>query len=210
MTLAAIADAKVVRACAAIAAQSRAVVPDFLPPPVIRALAAVAHRRDAAGEFRAAGIGRGPTHAERNDIRGDRTLWLDEQAPALAERPLWEALERLRIALNETTFLGLFAFEGHYALYPPGAGYRRHRDCFRDDDTRVLSCALYLNQAWTAADGGMLRLYLAGDELCDILPVGGTLVCFLADRFEHEVLPARRDRLAIAGWFRRRNRQCEC
>lgn len=205
MTLAAIADAKVVRACAAVATQSCVVVPDFLPPPVIMALAAAARRRDAAGEFRAAGVGRGPSHAERSDIRGDRTLWLDDQAPAPAERPLWQALEQLRIALNEATFLGLFAFEGHYALYPPGASYRRHRDCFRGDDTRVLSCVLYLNEAWTTADGGMLRLYLPGDTLRDILPVGGTLVGFLADRFEHEVLPARRDRLAIAGWFRRRN-----
>jgi SM-20-related protein len=206
MTLAAIADAKILRACAAVAARSCAVVPDFLPPPVIMALAAAALRREAAGDFRPAGIGHGPTHAEHSDIRGDRTLWLDDQARAPPERALWEALERLRIALNEATFLGLFAFEGHYALYPPGAGYRLHRDCFRDDDTRVLSSVLYLNEAWTAADGGMLRLYLSADKPRDILPVGGTLVCFLADRFEHEVLPARRDRLAIAGWFRRRSR----
>jgi SM-20-related protein len=205
MTLAAIPDAKVTDACAALAAQSHAVVPDFLPSPAITALAATARRRDAAGEFRAAGIGHGPTRAERSDIRGDRTLWLDDQAPAPTERPLWGALEQMRIALNEATFLGLFSFEGHYALYPPGAGYRRHRDCFRDDDTRVLSCVLYLNEAWTAGDGGMLRLYLPGDKVRDILPVAGTLVCFLSHRFEHEVLPARRDRLAIAGWFRRRN-----
>jgi SM-20-related protein len=149
-------------------------------------------------------IGRAVDRIERSDIRGDRTLWFDDQVHAPAERALWRALERLRMALNEATFLGLFAFEGHYALYPPGAFYRRHRDRFRDDDARILSCVLYLNETWTAADGGVLRLYLSENRSRDVLPVGGTLVCFLADRFEHEVLPAVRERLSIAGWFRRR------
>jgi SM-20-related protein len=99
----------------------------------------------------------------------------------------------------------LFAFEGHYALYPPGAFYRRHRDRFRDDDGRVLSCVLYLNQDWDAGDGGTLRIHLDGGDTRDVLPAGGTFACFLADRFEHEVLPATRERLAISGWFRRRS-----
>jgi SM-20-related protein len=204
MTVASIADTSVAQACAAVAAESSAVIPEFLPAPLVAALAATARRRDATGEFRAARIGRGVDRIERSDIRGDRTLWLDDQVRAPAERALWRALERLRIALNEATFLGLFAFEGHYALYPPGAFYRRHRDRFRDDDARILSCVLYLNETWTAADGGVLRLYLPGNRTRDVLPVGGTLVCFLADRFEHEVLPAVRERLSIAGWFRRR------
>jgi SM-20-related protein len=201
MTLAAVLDFAVARVCQAVAEDQCAIVPEFLPVRIVATLAAEARRRDAAGEFRAARIGRGRDRIERSDIRGDRTLWLDEQAPAPAERPLWQALERLRIALNEATLLGLLAFEGHYALYPPGALYRRHRDRFRDDDSRILSCALYLNEAWTAADGGALRIYVSGNDARDIVPVGGTLVCFLADRYEHEVLPAKRERLAISGWF---------
>lgn len=204
MTFTAIVDDPIARACAAIADESIAVIPDFLAPPIVASLAADARRRDAAGEFCAARIGRDAMRFERGDVRGDRTLWLDAQAPAPAERVLWQALERLRIALNEATFIGLFSFEGHYALYPPGAFYRRHRDRFRDDDARLLSCVFYLNDGWTAADGGALRLYSPGKDTCDVLPVGGTMVCFLADRHEHEVLPATRDRLAIAGWFRRR------
>ena len=206
MTLATVADASIARTCAAVTADSRAVIPEFLPEPLVVALAATARRREAAGEFRAARIGRGMDRVERGDIRGDRTLWLDDQAHDPAERALAQVLERLRVALNETTFLGLIAFEGHYALYPPGAYYRRHRDRFRDDDTRVLSCVLYLNEAWTTRDGGMLRIYLPKNQSSDILPLGGTLVCFLAERFEHEVLPATRERLSIAGWFRRRGR----
>ncbi len=206
MTAALAADGVVAGACAALAADGIAVVPDFLPAPVGLALAAEARRRDALGDFCAAEIGRGADRVRRSDIRGDRTLWLDAEAPAPAERALWQMLEQLRVALNEATFIGLFSFEGHYALYPPGACYRRHRDRFRDNDARVLSCVLYLNRAWTAADGGALRIYLSGSTSRDVLPVGGTLVCFLADQYEHEVLPATRERLAICGWFRRRER----
>lgn len=210
VTPAVVADATVARVCSAIAGEANAVVPDFLPPAVISRLAAVARQRDAAGEFQAARVGRGGDRVGRSDLRGDRTLWLDEQRPEPAERPLWQALEQLRIRLNEKTFLGLFTLEGHYALYPPGAFYRRHRDRFRDDDARLLSCVLYLNPTWTTADGGALRIYLSETITRDVLPVGGTLVCFLADRYEHEVLPATRARLSIAGWFLRRESQCGC
>jgi SM-20-related protein len=205
MTVATVADSALARVCASIAGGCCAIVPGFLPASIVAALATEARRRDAAGDFRAARIGRGKDRVERSDIRGDRTLWLDEQAPAPAEIALWHTLETLRIALNESTYLGLFAFEGHYALYPPGAFYRRHRDRFRDDDARVLSCVIYLNEAWTAADGGALHLHVSAGDALDILPGGGTLVCFLADRYEHEVLPATRERLAVTGWFCRRS-----
>ena len=35
-----------------------------------------------------------------------------------------------------------------------------------------------------------------------VAPAVGTLAVFLSEDFEHEVLPARRDRYSIAGWFR--------
>ena len=191
----------------AIAGDGCAVEADFLPHATVAALADEARTRDAAGEFHAAGIGRGTERVQRSDVRGDRILWLDEGSASPVQQPLWQALDALRAALNEKLLLGLFSFEAHYALYPPGAFYRRHRDQFRgctaSSDDRVISCAIYLNQDWTPADGGALRIY--DDELVrDVLPVAGTMACFLSDRFEHEVLPATRERLALTGWFRRR------
>ena len=194
------------RICAAIADEGCAIETDFLPQASVAALADEAHARDAAGEFHAAGVGRGAARVQRSDVRGDRILWLDRSLASSAQRPFWQALDALRLALNETLLLGLFSFEGHYALYPPGAYYRRHRDQFRgagSSDIRVISCAMYLNENWTLADGGALRIY-DGERMRDVLPVAGTLVCFLSDRFEHEVLPATRERLALTGWFRRR------
>jgi SM-20-related protein len=39
----------------------------------------------------------------------------------------------------------------------------------------------------------------------DVLPQGGRLLTFLSERFEHEVLPAHRERISLTGWFRRRD-----
>src|SRR5690348_4045253 len=171
----------VLEICAAIERQGWAVAPGFLPPLEIAALGAEARRRDAAGEFRRAGVGRGANRVERSDIRGDRILWLDEEVRCSAESELAQALDALRVVLNERLFLGLASFEGHYTIYPPATFYRRHRDRFRDDDARVVSCALYLNEDWSMKDGGALRIHLDSGAH-DILPAGGTLACFLAER----------------------------
>jgi SM-20-related protein len=188
-----------------LAADGIAVVADFLPEATIEALRTEALRRDAAGLLAAAGTGRGATRTVRADIRGDRIGWLDETNPAPAEREFLDALEALRIAVNRDLMLGLWRYEGHYALYPAGARYERHVDRFRDDDARVLSLVLYLNAGWRAADGGALRIARAAEASRDVLPCGGTLVAFLAAEFEHEVLAASRPRIAVTGWYRTRD-----
>jgi SM-20-related protein len=151
-----------------------------------------------------AGVGRGSDRTLRTDIRGDRIRWLDEAGPDPAFEPVRRALESLRVAVNRELALGLLEFEGHYALYPAGARYTRHKDRFRDDDARVLSIVLYLNDDWRAEDGGALRLFVDKRDSIDVVPAGGTLVTLLADRFDHEVLPAIRPRVSLTGWFRRR------
>ncbi len=72
---------------------------------------------------------------------------------------------------------------------------------------RTFLCVLYLNEDWTHEDGGALRLHLGDGEnadISDVLPIGGTLVPFLSERFAHEVLPAKRERLSLTGWFKSR------
>ncbi len=203
------------RICEAIHDSGMAVETSFIANLEVAALAEEARRRDAGGEFHDARVGRAASRTLAGDIRGDRILWLDEGSPAPVEMPLWSALTGLRDALNRALFLGLFSIEAHYSIYPAGTRYRRHRDRFRDDDRRILSCVIYLNEAWQSSDGGELRVYCddcgndggddGGDDGArDIVPAGGTLACFLSERFEHEVLPATRDRIAVAAWFLRR------
>jgi SM-20-related protein len=180
------------------------VAPRFLSEADAGDLRAECLQAFAAGGFHAAGIGRGQA-AVRSEIRGDHVLWIEEGQAGPALKAALDKLEALRQAVNRNLFLGLFDVELHFAVYPPGAGYQRHLDRFRDDDRRALTVILYLNADWRREDGGLLRFWPeAGGEPLDIAPAGGTLVTFLSDRFWHEVLPARRERLSLTGWFRRR------
>ncbi|MFZ5555967.1 MAG: 2OG-Fe(II) oxygenase [Pseudomonadota bacterium] len=180
-----------------------AVTRDFLAPPAVAALAQEARALHGGGAFRQAGVGRGGARTLNSEIRGDRVHWLDEAAPTAPQAAFWQALDALRTALNASLYLGLAEFEGHYAAFPPGAGYRRHLDRFAESDARVVSAVLYLNAAWRPELGGALRLYDAkGWE--DVLPEAGTLVVFRSDSVYHEVLPGSRLRFSLTGWFRRR------
>ena len=183
----------------ALRAQGYAVIQTFLDEPVVAALAEECRRAD----LRATAVGRGAHRVERPDIRGDRTQWLERVDASDAQRAYFAAMEMLRVGLNRALMLGLDALEAHFAVFAPGARYARHRDRFRDDDARVLSSVLYLNDDWQERDGGALRLYLS-DRHLDIYPFAGKLIVFLSADFDHEVLPATRERLSIAGWFRRR------
>ena len=178
----------------------------FLPAGRIAALRRESEALRAAGAFRAAGIGH---HAERRgDVRGDEILWLGGAVDAPeAGRLFREEFAALQRIINAETFLGLDEFEGHYAAYPPGAGYARHLDRFREQNRRMVSLVLYLNADWTPDDGGELCLYAAADAdepAVRIRPEAGTLVCFLSEQVPHEVKAARRTRLSLTGWFRRR------
>lgn len=168
-----------------------------------RALREDLRRLSATGELVRAATGRGSGRVVQATLRGDRTLWLDDPRCGAAAGDFLAALDRIRLALNQRLFLGLAEVEAHYARYAPGTGYARHRDRFRDDDARVLSLVAYLNDDWNPADGGALRLH-ADDGAIEIAPLGGTAVCFRSE-LEHEVLPAARERLSIAAWFRRKS-----
>jgi SM-20-related protein len=139
-----------------------------------------------------------------SSIRGDSTLWLDDPLCGNASKNFLAVLDILRKDLNEFLMLGLESVEAHYAVYPPGASYSRHRDRFRDDDARVLSLVCYLNIDWPSNAGGALRLHLP-ERQHDIAPHIGTSVVFLSEEIEHEVLPATKTRYSIAAWFRQRD-----
>lgn len=190
-------------AARAIAERGYVIVPRFLHEEAVASLRAQALTRDRDGEFSAAGVGRWEARSEQPDLRGDRICWLDAAAATPLEQGALQGLETLRQAINERTYVGLFELECHYTIYPAGARYRRHVDQLRDDDARLVSVALYLNDAWQRGDGGELMLYV-DDSACAVAPQGGTLVAFLSGQFEHEVMPATRERVSLTGWFRRR------
>lgn len=179
--------------------------PGFAPPELVRALRAELLDAEEEGELRAARIGHGDQRQINLSVRGDRISWIDAEAPTAAQRAYLELLEPLRVAINARTFMGLFEWEGHLALYPPGGFYRRHLDVFADARERKVSTVLYLNDGWVVDDGGELRVYTDGPSLDawrDVPPEAGTLAAFWSEEVYHEVRPARADRLSVTGWFR--------
>jgi len=187
---------------AALEQQGYCVTDSLLPDGLPEALRDDCLAAEAAGGLRPAAVGRGHVRHDRT-LRGDSTLWFDEEPEQPARAGLLRVTDRLRVSLNRRLLLGLQSFEAHYALYPPGAGYVRHLDRFRDDDLRTLSFVAYLNPQWPADAGGELRLHL-DQHVVDVVPQLGRCVLFLSADIEHEVLPARLPRYSIAGWFRRR------
>lgn len=153
-------------------------------------------------EFKPAGVGRQGDYQRNQDIRGDAIQWLEPGNPAVTEFLRW--MDKLRLGINQRLFLGLFDYECHYAVYPPGAFYQKHRDAFRGNPGRKLSTVLYLNPGWDLMAGGELVLYdeAGKDTLACLAPECGKLVLFLSEDFPHEVLPATQPRQSIAGWFR--------
>jgi SM-20-related protein len=179
----------------------------FLPDDLTLALAAECGVLEASGALKAAGVGRNRSGSRaptiRTEIRGDRIQWLKAGQSVACDRYLL-IMETLRVALNRSLYLGLDEYESHFAFYAPGASYLKHLDRFRDDDSRTVSVVIYLNADWLPGEGGALRLHPDGKCTEDIAPQAGRLLLFLSADMLHEVLPATRDRLSLAGWFRRR------
>ncbi len=158
------------------------------------------------GDFRQAGTGKDKGHGIRKEIRSDQVMWLLPGAYSPEQEIYLSMLENLRLELNRRFFLGLFEFEGHFAIYPEGGFYKPHLDRHSGSGERIVTVILYLNPDWQSGDGGELKLWTSpGDKEGEFLliePRMGTLVCFLSGDFWHEVLPATKIRLSITGWFR--------
>jgi SM-20-related protein len=185
----------------ALASEGWCVVPDFLSPAQTQALADECRVLRDAQRLTPARVGSLRT---ATPLRGDSTHWFEADALSTPQQVFADRIDALRATINRELMLGLVECESHYAVYPPGAGYTRHLDRLRDSDARVVSAVFYLNQVWRVADGGALRLYLADGSSRDIFPHADTLLLFLSAQFEHEVLPATRERMSIAFWMRQR------
>lgn len=185
-----------------------AVMPDYLLEADSLRLRAECGQASADGAFRRAGVGRGLKLEVREDIRRDEVLWLNPDSGSVEQDAYLAKLELLRLAMNARFFLGLFDFEGHFAIYPVGAFYKAHLDRHAGTNDRVITTILYLNEGWQPGDGGELKLWTtAGDQagvFVIIEPRMGTMVSFLAGDHWHEVLPTLKSRMSITGWFRQR------
>ena len=204
--------------------------PAALDPGLVTALRSEAGALDDAGDTQAARIGRGAVETRRDAVRRTRIAWLDGASPA--QRRFLDGAEALRLEINQALFAGLFEFEAHFAVYPPGGFYARHLDAFaprpgaqpsaalgpKAGRSRVISMVVFLNRSWREADGGRLAIWppaaygedgrpdlTALDTIApaaEVAPEPGGLVLMMSEAIPHEVRLSHAARYAIAGWFR--------
>lgn len=177
--------------------------PNFFDTELITALHQELVDLEKQDQLRAAHIGKQQQRSHISDIRGDAIHWINGKTEA--QRFFLAEMRQLQDALNQQLFLGLTELEVHFAHYPPGMGYQKHLDSFQNNNLRRITIVVYLNPDWYEEDGGELEIY-NGDEIINrVLPLGGTLICFVSEETPHQVAITRRERFSIAGWFRVRD-----
>jgi len=165
-----------------------------------KTLATVAAHFDES--FRPAQVGKGSSKDRIEEIRGDSIRWIDVLNPERELHYFVDLIEKLKQELNREFFLGIKDFECHLAKYPQGSFYKKHLDRFSNDSSRVFSFIFYLHETWEKSDGGELVLYDKKGEMMEkIIPVSGSMVCFMSEEIPHEVLPAKKERRSLTGWM---------
>lgn len=144
------------------------------------------------------------THGERESaIRGDSIRWIDESCPVGSA--YLGAIDELGRYFNATMYTGIRSSEAHYACYPSGFGYKWHSDNPKGRDERVISAVFYLNDNWTADNGGAITVVDKTGETIQLLPQLNRLVVFDSNLL-HQVEITNRTRFSIATWLRRDER----
>ncbi len=148
-----------------------------------------------------AGIGNGDERDQEQKMRSDTIYWLDKSHGNVYEQEFLQLVEDFIAHLNMTCYTGINEYEFHYAVYEQGSFYKRHKDQFKNNNSRKYSLISYLNQDWLEQDGGQLLIY-QNDTVQKILPLAQTGVFFKSDEMEHEVTKSNRCRLSISGWLK--------
>ena len=176
---------------------------DFLNGNLLDGLRANLLNFHEGGMMHPAGVGRHFDFTKNLEVRGDVIRWIEEDSTDPFERELMDKISHFIRHLNTTCYTQLNQMEFHYAFYESGSFYKRHLDQFKSHRGRKFSLVIYLNEDWGESDGGNLRLYLDGERVENVFPVGGRAVFFRSDELEHEVMPSmERPRISIAGWLK--------
>ena len=175
----------------------------FVPPALLGELRQTLAELSRTDRFRAGASY--SSNGARDDLRAALTCKPDINDDRFYA--LYERLDELRAWLGPALGMPLgTGIECTFVVYPAGGYYQRHIDSLDGEPgsgRRALSFICYLNApgAWAARDGGALRVEECGAPPREILPEGGSLVLFDSKRVWHEVLPTRRERACLVGWF---------
>jgi SM-20-related protein len=148
-----------------------------------------------------AGTGNLNAIAYDSAVRSDSIYWLDKKHNNEFENAFFEQIEAFIAYLNESCYTGITGYEFHYSLYEKGDFYLQHFDQFQSNTSRKYSMISYLNEQWTAADGGELLIHQVNNNQT-ITPTQGKTVFFKSDELLHEVVVTQTTRMSITGWLK--------
>lgn len=183
-------------------AQGYHLIENFLDTTSFQQLQLLAQDKCQQGLFKAAKIGINNQLQRNETIRGDAICWIDEEEVQPALQTYLTKIKQLAQCFNQSLFLGLNELETHFAIYQPGSFYKKHIDQFATAKDRKISYVYYLNNDWSEAFGGQLKLYNQEDELINsITPKGNRFICFNSE-LPHEVALTHQTRYSITGWMK--------
>lgn len=178
------------------------IIDGFLETEHYQSLITHAHTMQQEGLFRSARIGMTVQTHQNNAIRTDKICWIEEDSTNASVLAFLNQTHTLANILNQQLYLGLAEFETHFAVYQPGAYYKRHIDQFAAKKTRKISCVYYLNEHWQEDFGGELNLYTTDNRLIQkVPPKGNRFICFNSE-LPHEVCLTHQTRYSITGWMK--------
>nr|WP_305067263.1 2OG-Fe(II) oxygenase [Mangrovivirga halotolerans] len=180
-----------------------AICDDFISSDYLAKLRQIIDNHYLEGEFKEAEIGDRFNQTKVKSIRKDKILWLSRGLNTDLDQ-FYSEIDRLISVLNRYCFLSINDCEFHFAVYPPGAFYKRHIDQFKSNDGRLLTVILYLNEFWEENNGGELMIYPESGPI-KVLPQPGRLVLFKSDELPHEVLKTNKSRYSITGWLKHKH-----
>ncbi len=191
---------KLDRVIATLVNQDYCIEPGFFDTALTDALYRELKQRLENRQLKQARIGKGKQLSRMVDIRGDALHWIDGETAV--QRRFMAIMGEYRQRLNHDLFLGLNELEAHFAHFPPGSGYQKHLDSFKNNNLRRITIVAYLNPDWGEADGGKLQIFDGDKIVREVCPLVGSLVTFVSEKILHQVAITRKERLSIAGWFR--------
>ena len=152
-------------------------------------------------EFQKSAIGKKLLLKVNEEIRGDYIRWIETDDLPPTIETYYNFLSQLIAYFNRHLYIGLKDLESHYAFYPKGKWYLKHRDRFKKNPHRVISVVLYLNENWVESNGGNLIIYDDNlKELKNVAPIINRLAVFKSEMI-HEVLPCTTSRYSITTWL---------
>lgn len=175
---------------------------DFMPQDLAENLRKNLDQHHINVELKMAGIGQNQDFQQDSSHRKDKIHWLEPKTTNISEQAFFKLIDSWIEFLNQTCFTGISSYEFHYALYEEGSYYRRHLDQFKNNNSRVFSMIIYLNENWKDGDGGELIIYNENQKIT-ISPNNKKMVFFDSSVLEHEVLATHVPRKSITGWLKR-------